>query len=606
MSSDALIGRTLGNYEILDRLGKGGMAVVYRARQITMQRDVAIKVMSADLAGDPQFVARFEREAQVIANLQHPRILPVHDFGHEGDIFYLVMRVIEGSTLYQRLTDGPLSLALTGRFVNQMAEALDYAHSQGVVHRDLKPNNILIDEWDNLYLMHFGLAKMLASSTHLTASGAVLGTPAYMAPEQWRGEAIDARSDVYALGVILYEMVTGRTPFQSDTPYTLMFKHIHDAPPPPRGIVPDLPEAVEAVMLRALAKDKSARYPSAGDLAREFSTTLQNCQVQGCDVLTPPLTPVVLRGEARPASDPSLPPAQEPAQIAPPVPESIAPPEQITPPEPSVPQIPVPGQPPAGVRIHAEIDDQPRVRTPRKVKTPGENLPEAPEWVERLHGSVIWQGAMEALETALERAAESAPVDARNAGIASGAGAEALLRYSMAYEQMSSVLRAGETLVGVLDVRGTKEWRLWQKLVIGGLAANVLGGIINLGLLSMLGLLAWVFVFVQAVRTWRGIIGRYYLGFTSDRVIVLPRDAEGEPVLQEAQAAAWGVIDSLRLTKHVLRLEVPNPGRRDFHFVGLVLAQGDGGLGAQSEWLPGSALAGLIADQGFSVADELL
>ncbi len=241
MSIDPLISTTLGRYEIVGRIGKGGMATVYRARQITVQRDVAIKIISTDLAEDPQFMARFEREAQVIANLQHPRILPVHDFGHEGEIAYLVMRLIEGESLYTRLRRGPLSLRQASKYVDQVGEALDYAHAQGVIHRDLKPNNVLIDEWDNLYLMDFGLAKIVAASQSLTQTGTVLGTPAYMAPEQWRGEAVDARTDVYALGVILYEMVVGRTPFESDTPFTLMYKHINDAPPSPRAALPELP-----------------------------------------------------------------------------------------------------------------------------------------------------------------------------------------------------------------------------------------------------------------------------------------------------------------------------------------------------------------------------
>ena len=142
-----MLTRNLGQYEIVERLGRGGMATVYRARQVNMNRDVAIKVMSVELATNPQFVSRFEQEAHVIANLEHPRILPVHDYGHEGDYFYLVMRLVEGETLFDRLQRGPLTLDEAAEFLGQIAEALDYAHSRGIVHRDLKPNNVLIDEW---------------------------------------------------------------------------------------------------------------------------------------------------------------------------------------------------------------------------------------------------------------------------------------------------------------------------------------------------------------------------------------------------------------------------------------------------------------------------
>ncbi len=271
MSSDPLLTRKLGQYEIVERLGRGGMATVYRARQVNMNRDVAIKVMSVELATNPQFVSRFEQEAHVIANLEHPRILPVHDYGHEGDYFYLVMRLVEGETLFDRLQRGPLTLDEAAEFLGQIAEALDYAHSRGIVHRDLKPNNVLIDEWDNTYLMDFGLAKLIASTRQLTASGAVLGTPAYMSPEQWRGAPVDARTDVYALGVMLYEMVLGQPPFDSDTPFSLMYKHLNDPPTPPREILPGLPPAVEACLLKALEKDPAERYQTAGELARAFS-----------------------------------------------------------------------------------------------------------------------------------------------------------------------------------------------------------------------------------------------------------------------------------------------------------------------------------------------
>lgn len=232
MASDDLINQVLGRgqYAIRSVLGRGGMATVYLARQASMDRDVAVKVMAAELADDEQFVARFEHEAQLIARLQHPHILPVIDFGREDKHIYIVMQLVRGGSLDDRLSRGPLPLPLAARMLGQIASALTFAHEQGIVHRDLKPNNVLLDERDNAYLTDFGIAKMLAGTTKLTATGNILGTPAYMAPEQWRGELVDARIDIYSLGIMLYEMVLGQLPFSGDTPYTLMYKHFNDAP----------------------------------------------------------------------------------------------------------------------------------------------------------------------------------------------------------------------------------------------------------------------------------------------------------------------------------------------------------------------------------------
>jgi len=558
MSSDPLLSRTIGNYQIVDRLGKGGMATVYRARQVNMQRDVAIKIMSADLAQDPQFVARFEREAQVIAHLEHPRILPVHDFGHEGELFYLVMRLIEGDTLYQRLLDDALPVDVAARFVTQIAEALDYAHAEGVIHRDLKPNNILIDAWDNLYLMDFGLAKMVASSSNLTETGAVLGTPAYMAPEQWRGAPVDARTDVYALGVILYEMVAGETPFETDTPYSLMYKHLNDPPPPLRDRLPDLPEAAERVILKALAKDMTGRYQSAGDLARAFVSAVE--------------------GEEDGA------PADVPAE-APPAEEPVPPPERIVPPPPS--RMAAPSAPPIPV--------------PDKLKR-SPHAGESPAKREHPTPTSAWRQAIDAaervIEAGVERVAESVPVHVERDALVPGGGMPVASR---AHNQMHALLEPGEQLVGVLDVRGTTDWQTWKNLLVGGLALNILGGILSSGLLSTLGVVAWLYILVQSIRTWKGHIGRYYLGFTPRRVLLLPRDAEGTPDLRRAQWAGWTVVDRLRLSDRYVLLDVSGGKGRGIHLGALLLAEGEGGLGDQLNWLPDSPITALIDAQGFEI-----
>ena len=269
-----LAGQTFGQYRIGELIGRGGMASVYRARQESMDRDVAIKVMAAELSGNAEFVARFEREARVIAKLQHPHILPVIDFGRSGGNVFLVMRLVEGGVLNERLELVTLTLGQANQFLTQIGSALQYAHQHGVIHRDLKPNNVLLDDQDNAYLTDFGIAKMLAGTTgthSLTATGSVMGTPAYMAPEQWRSEPVDARTDIYALGVILYEMLMGVLPFQSDTPFGMMYKHFDQSPPLPRAINPALPESIEGIVLRALAKNPADRYASASEMADAFA-----------------------------------------------------------------------------------------------------------------------------------------------------------------------------------------------------------------------------------------------------------------------------------------------------------------------------------------------
>ncbi len=264
-----LTGRQLGAYRIVGPLGEGGMAAVYRAVQTgKISRQVAIKVLPQHLAKSPEFVKRFDQEANVLAHLQHPRILPVFDFGESDGYTYLVMPFIESGTLADLLHDQPLPLPQIRSLGVQLAEALDYAHAQGLVHRDVKPSNVLVDERGNCLLSDFGISKLLAGAEKFTTTGGVVGTPAYMSPEQGRGETLDGRSDVYALGVIVYEMATGRVPFRAETPLAVIIKHMNDPLPLPRTLNPELPEALEQVLCKALAKAPGDRFATAGEFGR--------------------------------------------------------------------------------------------------------------------------------------------------------------------------------------------------------------------------------------------------------------------------------------------------------------------------------------------------
>ncbi len=259
--------QTLGQYHIVEPIGHGGMATVYKARQPALDRYVAVKVLLPHQAGTPEFRERFTREAKAIAQLNHPNILPVIDYGQEGDLIYIVMKYVAGGTLAERLKH-PVDLATTANLVGQIAAALDHAHQRGIIHRDVKPSNVLLDENEWVQLADFGLAKLLVGDQALTSSGLSMGTPAYLSPEQGQGDMIDRHTDIYSLGVILYEMITGRLPFTAETPLGLIIKHIYEQPLPPRTLNPAIPETLEAVVLKGLAKPIEERYHSAGELAR--------------------------------------------------------------------------------------------------------------------------------------------------------------------------------------------------------------------------------------------------------------------------------------------------------------------------------------------------
>ncbi len=265
---EELIGKELGSYQVVSLLGKGAMADVYKAYQANMDRHVALKVLSRGYTRHTTFLDRFLQEAQIIVKLEHPHIVPVYDFGQVGDYFYIAMRLVKGGTLGDRFHGQPFSLGEMRKIVNQIGDALDYAHSEGVVHRDVKPKNILMDRRDNALLTDFGIAKDLESDAKITQFGRTVGTPTYMSPEQIQGEPLDGRSDIYSLGVVLYQLATGHLPFQADTPEEICLQHLRDPVPSPRAQNPDLPEALEQVITAMLAKQPADRQATAGEVVR--------------------------------------------------------------------------------------------------------------------------------------------------------------------------------------------------------------------------------------------------------------------------------------------------------------------------------------------------
>ena len=273
------IGQQLGPYQIVEEVGRGGMAVVYKAWQPSLKRHVALKVLPHYFQHDPEFVARFQREAQAAAQLSHPHIIPIYDTGQADGLHFIAMEYLEGGSLTQRLAAGPLGLTEAQLILEQVAEALDYAHQRGFVHRDIKPANIFVGQGDQVTLTDFGIAKA-AWETHLTRTGMLVGTPEYMSPEQARGEEVDARSDLYSLGIVAYEMLTGRVPFGGTTPHAVLHQQIYEPPPSPAALHPQATGPVEAVLLRALAKKPEDRYPTAGGLAQALNQAVLQVEME--------------------------------------------------------------------------------------------------------------------------------------------------------------------------------------------------------------------------------------------------------------------------------------------------------------------------------------
>lgn len=266
---------SIGRYSIIKELGQGGMATVFLARDPGVDRVVAVKVLPEQLARESQLRARFRREARIIAALEHAYIVPIYEYGEDaGQGPYLVMRYFPGGTLADLMKQRPMPLAEVVRVTVRLATALDYAHRRGVIHRDLKPKNVLLDDEAEVMLSDFGVAKLLQETTELTAAGALIGTPPYMSPEQLRGAELTAQSDIYSLGIMVYEMLTGQVPYQSDSIYGLIRQH-NDAPVPELNTAQyHLPAACNLAVKRALAKKPDERYATAGEFARALNGLL--------------------------------------------------------------------------------------------------------------------------------------------------------------------------------------------------------------------------------------------------------------------------------------------------------------------------------------------
>ena len=282
-----LIGKTLGKHRIIEHLGSGGMSDVYKAYQPGLDRYIAIKVLHPFLARQEDFLNRFQREAKVVAMLRHPNVIQVYDFDYDedDDAYYMVMEFIDGPTLKDRLKDCAdahtlLPYVESANIGVAVANALDYAHQRGMVHRDVKPGNIMFGQDDQAILTDFGIAKIVNLS-ELTATGTMVGTPAYVSPEQGLGQTGDERSDIYSLGVVLYQMVTGQLPFEAETFMGVVLKHINEAPPAPSLMNPEVRPALVAVILKAMAKDPKERYQTAGQLAIELRQSIASMPEPG-------------------------------------------------------------------------------------------------------------------------------------------------------------------------------------------------------------------------------------------------------------------------------------------------------------------------------------
>ena len=284
-------GENVGSYRVMEKLGRGGMATVYKAYHANLDRYVALKVLHPAFLEDPNFLARFQREARLVAKLEHPNIVPVYDFAEHDEQPYLVMKYIEGETLKAYLNRGRLSVEQIWNVVESVGAGLGHAHKEGILHRDVKPSNVIVANDGKIYLADFGLARIAQSGESTLSSDMIMGTPQYISPEQAKGEKdLDGRTDVYSFAVMLYEMVVGQVPFSADTPFSIIHDHIYSPLPLPHLINPSVPDEVERVLLKALSKERTDRYESVEDLSAAFKQAWEDTDVDMAEVtITSPI-----------------------------------------------------------------------------------------------------------------------------------------------------------------------------------------------------------------------------------------------------------------------------------------------------------------------------
>jgi len=305
MRGSIQVGETIGPFVIVAKLGRGGMSTVYSAYETGLEREVALKVLPIDLLEEPGFTERFEREARLIAKLEHPHIVPLYNYGIDDGVPWMSLRLVRGGHFGERIERGPMNRETGLAYFTMMADALDHAHTLGVVHRDLKPQNVLLGERGELYLADFGISRLLQGRTTITSTGAVLGTPQYMSPEQAQGDQIGPATDIYSLGIMVYQWLTGVLPFNADTPYAVMFKHVNE----PLAMAPleMLPERAREVVSRALGKKPDSRWPSAGQFIEKLTLALEDdAQSQAAGRVSPVAAAISARKLTRVPVDPTL------------------------------------------------------------------------------------------------------------------------------------------------------------------------------------------------------------------------------------------------------------------------------------------------------------